>query len=77
MRRTKEEKEFNTKLLNEMFSRFKFNEREAIVSELQLKDGNYKGSMPYTMPTGYEGILIKQLPKKRGYRWNTYSIFKF
>ena len=76
MKRNKEEKEYNKKLLTDLFVWNKISENEAIVTEQQLKNDNYKGSLPYTTPTSYDNILIKQLPKKRGFKWNIYSIFK-
>ena len=76
MKRNKEEKEYNKKLLTDLFVWNKVSENEAIVTEQQLRDDNYKGSLPYTTPTVYDNIWIKQLPKERGSRWNKYSIFK-
>ena len=76
MKRTKEENEYNKKLLTDLFVWNKVSGNEAIVTEQQLKEDNYKGSLPYTTPTAYDNILIKQLPKERGSRWNKYSIFK-
>jgi hypothetical protein len=76
MKRNKEEKEYNKKLLTDLFVWNKVSENEAIVTEQQLISDNYKGSLPYTTPTAYGNILIKQLPRERGDRWNTYSIFK-
>ena len=75
MKRNKEEKEFNDKLLSDLFVWNKVSENEAIVLEHQLID-EYKGSLPYTTPTVYNHFMIKQLPKYRGVKWNTYSIFK-
>lgn len=75
MRRNKEEKEFNQALLHQLFKPNRISQQEAIVSEQMLKKGGYKGSMPYTTPTFYKTIAIKQLPKKRGSFWREYSIF--
>jgi hypothetical protein len=75
MKRGKEEKEYNNKLLSDLFGWNKVSENEAIVTEQQLAT-EYKGSLPYTTPTVYKDFMVKQLPRDRGDRWNTYSIFK-
>lgn len=74
--RTKDDKEFNNKLLALLFVEHKINDRVAEpIPEMELR-GNYKGSMPYTVPTFYKDYGIRQLPAKRGQFRREYSIFK-
>lgn len=76
MRRTKEQKEFNKKLLLILLEKYKIvGEPFAIIIETDLR-GKYIGRLPYTTPTCYDDIFIKQLPKERGSKWNIYSIIK-
>lgn len=79
--RTKEEVGFNERLLDRLWDRYKnyLTENTVTITFVDLVDGGYKGSFPYTVPSSVgEKYMIKQLKQKRGESSvnKLYSIFK-
>ena len=76
MRRKANDKIYNNNLLKMLFDVNSKDGKTTIISEMELRANDYRGSYPYTVPTIYYDYGIFQLPKDRGAKWNTYSILK-
>jgi hypothetical protein len=79
MKRTNQQKVDNDRRLAALFTRVIARSESnlfATISEEELRDSGYEGSMPYPSGTFYDHYAIRQLPKAKDARRHLYSIMK-
>lgn len=78
-RRTKEDVAFNETLLDKLWDANYTSGDSCIITYMDLKNGEYRGSLPYTVPSSVGSkYLIRQRKQRRGNSTleKTYSILK-
>lgn len=78
-RRTPQDIEFNEQLLDKLWAKNHISGNTCNITWVELVNGKYRGSFPYTVPSGVgEKYMIKQNSQTRGESptQKTYSVFK-
>ncbi len=78
-RRTKQDIAYNEKLLDRLWERNHKTGNCFTITFIDLVGGGYRGSLPYTVPSGVgEKYMIKQNKQQRNRSsiYKTYSVFK-
>ena len=76
-RRTKQDKEKNDNILQQLFIEYKISNTVADnIPRSELIESGYIGSLPYTFPTATKNFMIRQNPKPKHQREPTYTIFR-